>query len=354
MKKKIKLSSLILLTAVCMCASAATAFADQVVMKTSKNYVVFSINFKNEQLISDDIISVDWGDGRKYEGLPNSVTGQIGHTYGDEKSHTIVISSTRIKHLDCGNNQLTSLDVSNCPQLQYLYCHDNQLTSLDVSNCPLLKQLGCRENQLTSLDVSNCTLLEQLGCGDNRFRSLDVSRCTTLYVVHISNSALLETLSCGDYVSVISENCPRLQIQLPNPKETISVNMRNSSNGNTVVTPSDFDSGFYIEADNNFRGSNTNPHAGSLYQFIKIGKVNGLRDVIERDIPRTGWTDMAAVTPGCGYIVRYRYAIRDERENSTMWKSRYVRIYVVQEILEAAEYKGVLGAEIEYIVDDEW
>ncbi|MDR1552521.1 MAG: DUF5036 family protein [Prevotellaceae bacterium] len=350
MTNKINLSGLILLTSVCMLASTATAFAeDRVVMTTSKKYVEVSVNFKDGQLISDDIISVDWGDGRKYEGLPNSVTGQIGHTYGDEKLHAIVISSTRIKHLDCGNNQLTSLDVSNCPQLQYLYCHDNQLTSLDVSNCPLLKQLGCRKNQLTSLDVSNCTLLEQLGCGDNRFRSLDVSSCTALWVLHINNSAFLETLSCSANVSVIRENCPLLQIQLPNPAGTISVNMRNSSNGNTVVTPYDFDSGFYIGSDNNFHGTNTNPHAGSLYQFIKIGKVNGLRDVIERDIPRTGWADMVAVTPGCGYIVRYRYAIRNARENSTMWQNRYVRIYVVREILAAAEYEAVLGAEIEYI-----
>jgi len=36
--------------------------------------------------------------------------------------------------LDCRENQLTSLDVSDLLDLRYLVCGGNQLTSLDISN----------------------------------------------------------------------------------------------------------------------------------------------------------------------------------------------------------------------------
>ena len=82
--------------------------------------------------------------------------------------------------LDCGYNQLTSLDVSNNTALTSLWCSDNQLTSLDVSNNTTLTSLGCFHNQLTSLDVSNNIALTSLWCGDNQLTSLDISKNTAL------------------------------------------------------------------------------------------------------------------------------------------------------------------------------
>ena len=39
-----------------------------------------------------------------------------------------------MEHLECVENQLTSLDVSNLYDLRLLYCGNNLLTSLDISN----------------------------------------------------------------------------------------------------------------------------------------------------------------------------------------------------------------------------
>lgn len=39
-----------------------------------------------------------------------------------------------LEHLRCGDNQLTSLDVSKNTSLVLLWCSENQLTNLDVSN----------------------------------------------------------------------------------------------------------------------------------------------------------------------------------------------------------------------------
>ncbi len=108
--------------------------------------------------------------------------------------------------LDCSQNQISSLDVSNCTLLKYLSCNSNQLSHLDISNCSLLTELWCGSNQLTSLDVSNCALLSNLWCGSNQLSSLDVSNCTLLTdlwcrsnqltSLDVSNCILLESLSC--------------------------------------------------------------------------------------------------------------------------------------------------------------
>jgi len=57
--------------------------------------------------------------------------------------------------LDCDDDQLTNLDVSNNTALQHLSCSANQLTSLDISNNTALNYLYCGNNKLTTLDVSN-------------------------------------------------------------------------------------------------------------------------------------------------------------------------------------------------------
>ena len=62
-----------------------------------------------------------------------------------------------LETLNCSNNKITSLDVSNNPKLTSLSCRNNQLSSLDVSSNPALTDLYCDYNQLTSLDVTNNT-----------------------------------------------------------------------------------------------------------------------------------------------------------------------------------------------------
>ncbi len=87
---------------------------------------------------------------------------------------------TALTYLNCGYNQLTTLDVSGATALYQLSCGDNQLTSLDVSNNTYLTSLYCSYNQLTSLNVSGATSLTRLYCQSNQLTSLDVSGATAL------------------------------------------------------------------------------------------------------------------------------------------------------------------------------
>lgn len=81
-----------------------------------------------------------------------------------------------LDYLDVDSNLFTSLDVSCLPSLGYLSCYNNSLTSLDVSSNTVLRTLFCSRNKLTQLDVSNNPKLFTLSCRYNQLTSLDVSK----------------------------------------------------------------------------------------------------------------------------------------------------------------------------------
>ncbi len=117
-----------------------------------------------------------------------------------------VTNNTVLTNLRCYKNHLTSLDVSDNTALEYLWCYENRLTSLDLSNNITLTSLYCSMNQLTSLDVANNTALTFLYCGYNQLTSLNVSNNTALNYLHcyknqltsldVTNNTALEYLWC--------------------------------------------------------------------------------------------------------------------------------------------------------------
>mgnify|MGYP000340859214 CR=1 FL=1 len=116
---------------------------------------------------------------------------------------------TALRSLNCGCNQLTSLDVSKNTALTKLYCKKNQLTVLDVSKNTALTYLRCNYNQLTSLDVSKNTALTKLYCSSNQLTSLDVSKNTALTKLYCDNNQLtsldvsntnMDDLDCDDNI----------------------------------------------------------------------------------------------------------------------------------------------------------
>ena len=71
-------------------------------------------------------------------------------------------------NLNCGDNQLTTLNVQGLSALVILNCGGNKLTALNVQGLTALKTLWCNKNQLTALNVQGCTALKGLGCYGNR------------------------------------------------------------------------------------------------------------------------------------------------------------------------------------------
>ena len=136
-------------------------------------------------------ISIDWNDGSKIEThtlKPNKF--KFTHNYFSSLPRVITITGENITYLYCGNNQLTSLEVSENDALLELYCNNNCLTNLNVSGCAALKDLNCHNNQLTSLNVEANTALTLLVCSGNQLTSLDVSKNIALIRLYCYNNQL--------------------------------------------------------------------------------------------------------------------------------------------------------------------
>src|SRR5690625_2499549 len=97
---------------------------------------------------------------------------------------------TNITYLDCFNNTIDTLDLSQNTLLQYVECEDNLLTSLILGNNPNLTYLQCEGNQLTSLDVSQNTGLKHIDCHQNQIGELNLSNLPSLTFLRCENNQL--------------------------------------------------------------------------------------------------------------------------------------------------------------------
>ncbi len=77
--------------------------------------------------------------------------------------------------------------------LENLNCANNSLTAIDLSNNTSLLVLNCQHNELTSLDVSNNILLEELYCGNP---ALDVGPFNILANLDLGNNINLKIIEC--------------------------------------------------------------------------------------------------------------------------------------------------------------
>ena len=94
-----------------------------------------------------------------------------------------------LQSLDCGNNQITSLDLSSNTALTSLICNNSSyLASLNVNSCTKLTYLDVSVQDLTSLNISNLSKLQTLYCYTN-------PNMTSLSLPSSSSSAL-QTVSC--------------------------------------------------------------------------------------------------------------------------------------------------------------
>ena len=85
--------------------------------------------------------------------------------------------------LNCENNFINVLDITQNTNLTQLFCSNNALNTINVSTLTNLQILWCGNNQLSSLHVSNNTQLISLVCNDNQLTSIDVSNNTSLNVL---------------------------------------------------------------------------------------------------------------------------------------------------------------------------
>ena len=166
--------------------------------------------------------------------------------------------NTALTDLNCESNNLTILDLSNNTALTDLHIDSNQLTILDVSQNTALTKLWCYGNQLTSLDVSNNTALTDLWCYGNQLTSLNLSGASNLEWVacHFNQLTSLDG----------STNAALNRLDVSN-NQLIALDIRNGNNTNVSTS---FWGGFISSGNNNLTCINVDDDAWSTANWTNI------------------------------------------------------------------------------------
>lgn len=96
-----------------------------------------------------------------------------------------------LEELNCKENDISDLNLSENLKLTYLDCTYNYLNSeLDLSKNIELKTLICRNMKLENLNLENNTKLEKLDFTNNRVKNIDLSKNTNLIELICENNNL--------------------------------------------------------------------------------------------------------------------------------------------------------------------
>ena len=208
-----------------------------------------------------------------------------------------VTSNTSLIELWCSYTQLTSFDVSNNTNLTYLILGTNQLTSLDVSNNLDLTFFSCQFNQLTSLDVSANLALSYLYCSGNLLSNLDVSANTALIslscsynqltCLDVSNNTVLTYLSCSnnllEQLNTKNSNWQNLDVEAINNNLTcVEVDNLGYANTNWATT---FDS--FVTFSTNCNYTNPCSTVSAIEEQITNKELLKVTDLLGRETKGT-------------------------------------------------------------------
>ncbi len=173
---------------------------------------------------------------------------------------------TSFKSINCGNNQLTSLDLSYSFNLTRLVCDNNLLSNLDISQNLALRYLNCGYNQLTNLDVVQNLNLSRVDCNNNQLTTLNVTQ-----------NESLTTLFCNDnqLTSLLIKN-NNISWGYPNGNNTNGIALDFSNNFNLQYICSDDDDILMLQqkvVDYGYTNCNINSYCsfepgGNFYEII--------------------------------------------------------------------------------------
>jgi len=165
-------------------------------------------NFKNALLG----IGVDTnGDGNIQTSEAENFTNPMFVGSHNISDLTGIESFVNITWLQCGLNNLTTLDLSANTLLEKLECYANPLTSIDLSNNVNLQTLISWNTQLSNLDLSLNTALKVIDLNGTPHTELDISALTMLQDISLYNCPL-ETIDVSNNPNLLNLDCIQTDI----------------------------------------------------------------------------------------------------------------------------------------------
>lgn len=140
-----------------------------------------------------------------------------------------------LETLDCSNNTIEDIDLSNNVLLQELDVSNNNLTVLDISSNPALTILNCANNIINALDISSVTMLTILNCSNNVLANLDLSANVLLEDLDVSFNEIesLNVSANNALTSLLCNNNNLFALNVNNGNNA-SINTFNATNNTSL------------------------------------------------------------------------------------------------------------------------
>ncbi len=103
---------------------------------------------------------------------------------------SLILKNDKLNSININNNQITFLNVSECPELRSLSINKNHIYKFSFPKSPKITNLSFVENQMKFLDFSELPKLTQLDCSKNNFDSLDFTFNNNLQSINCSNNSI--------------------------------------------------------------------------------------------------------------------------------------------------------------------
>ena len=113
---------------------------------------------------------------------------KLPNVYSKIKDLTGLESFPNLKRLDCYDNEIRKIDLSQSSSISFLNCSRNKIERLDVSKNPNLTYISCDSNKMSSLILGENTNLESLYASFNKLTTLDVSNCPNLVSMDVTGN----------------------------------------------------------------------------------------------------------------------------------------------------------------------
>jgi Leucine-rich repeat (LRR) protein len=113
---------------------------------------------------------------------------------------------SNLSNLNCSNNSINNIDVSQNTALTVFSCSFNQISNINISTNTNLFHLNVSNNNLGNIDISNNTALTFLNCENNQINNLNVNQNNLLTHLAVNNN-LLTVIDLTQNLSLVTFIC---------------------------------------------------------------------------------------------------------------------------------------------------
>lgn len=108
----------------------------------------------------------------------------------DLEGHLDLREFINLEHLDCYENRITSLDLTNNKNLTCLNSSSNPISELDLNQNEKLAEIHFSYGRVSSIDLSKNKKLSFINFNNNLLRNLDLTNNPNVATIHVYNNKL--------------------------------------------------------------------------------------------------------------------------------------------------------------------